>query len=251
MFALCIAVPCAWSAEPVPAFTLARLEALMLETSPAVRSVRDQARVAESAVTTARTFPNPSLDVMNGRMRPRDSDVLYGNTKGYSLTQPLDMPWNRFPRVDAAQAALQGALAEQRASLAELKARVRVGFFNVLRRQSEQRAAEEDRALTEDIRKRIALRLEVGEAAKFELIKADAEMLMAQKSASRLPRAPDKRVLNCAPSSAKRCPNRLNSQLSHKMSGSHSNSMSCATKSCRPTQICNACKRKADKTRSN
>jgi len=183
MFALCIAVPCAWSAEPVPAFTLARLEALMLETSPAVRSVRDQARVAESAVTTARTFPNPSLDVMNGRMRPRDSDVLYGNTKGYSLTQPLDMPWNRFPRVDAAQAALQGALAEQRASLAELKARVRVGFFNVLRRQSEQRAAEEDRALTEDIRKRIALRLEVGEAAKFELIKADAEMLMAQKSA--------------------------------------------------------------------
>ena len=155
----------------------------MLETSPAVRSVRDQARAAESAVNTARTFPNPSLEVMNGRVRPRDSDVLYGTTKGYSLTQPLDMPWNRFPRVDAAQAGLQGALAEQRASLAELRARVRVGFFDVLRRQSEQRAAEEDRLLTEDIRKRIALRLEVGEAAKFELIKADAEMLMAQKSA--------------------------------------------------------------------
>ncbi|MEY4363806.1 MAG: hypothetical protein RLZZ24_1158, partial [Pseudomonadota bacterium] len=32
-------------------------------------------------------------------------------------------------------------------------------------------------------RKRIALRVELGEAAKFELIKADAEMLMAQKSA--------------------------------------------------------------------
>ena len=173
----------AWAADPVPAFTLERLEALMLETSPAVRSVRDQTRAAESAVATARTFPNPSIDVMNGRMRPRDSDVLFGTTKGYSLTQPLDMPWNRFPRVDGAQAGLQGAQATQRASLAELKARVRLGFFDVVRRQSEQRAAEEDRLLTEDIRKRIALRVELGEAAKFELIKADAEMLMAQKSA--------------------------------------------------------------------
>jgi cobalt-zinc-cadmium efflux system outer membrane protein len=164
-------------------YTLAGLENLMLETSPAVRSVRDQTRGAEAAVRTARTFPNPSLEVMNGRMRPRDSDVIRGDTKGYSVTQPLDMPWNRFPRVDGAEANFVGAQAIERASLAELKARVRFGFFDLIRRQAEQRAAEEDRQLTEDIRKRIALRVELGEAAKFELIKADAEMLMAQKSA--------------------------------------------------------------------
>jgi cobalt-zinc-cadmium efflux system outer membrane protein len=164
-------------------YTLAGLENLMLETSPAVRSVRDQTRGAEAAVRTARTFPNPSLEVMNGRMRPRDSDVIRGDTKGYSVTQPLDMPWSRFPRIDGAEASFIGAQAVERASLAELKARVRLGFFDLIRRQAEQRAAEEDRQLTEDIRKRIALRVELGEAAKFELIKADAEMLMAQKSA--------------------------------------------------------------------
>lgn len=164
-------------------FTLNRLEQLLLETSPAVRSVRDQTRAAEAAVQTARTFPNPSLEVMNGRMRRINADTIYGDTKGYSLTQPLDMPWNRFPRVDGAQANYEGAQALQRASLADLKANLRQAFFDVLRRQAELKAAEEDRLLTEDIRKRIALRVELGEAAKFELIKADAEMLMAQKSA--------------------------------------------------------------------
>lgn len=170
-------------ANKIAPFTLSRLESLMLETSPLVRSLRDQTSSAEAAVQTARTFPNPSLEVMNGRMRPIQSDVIHGTTKAYSLTQPLDMPWNRFPRVDGAQANLQGAQAAQRAALAELKARVRQAFFDVIRRQAEQRAADEDRQLTEDIRKRISLRVEVGEAAKFELIKADAEMLMAQKSA--------------------------------------------------------------------
>lgn len=169
--------------QPAPAYTLARLEALMLETSPAVRSIREATRGAQAAVRTARTIPNPELEVMNGNLRKRSNDDSYGNTKSYSLTQPLDLPWTRFPRVDAAQAGFEAAQAQERASLADLRADLRTAFFDVLRRQSELRAAEEDRQLTEGIRKRIALRVDTGEAAKFELVKADAEMLMAQKAA--------------------------------------------------------------------
>jgi cobalt-zinc-cadmium efflux system outer membrane protein len=39
------------------------------------------------------------------------------------------------------------------------------------------------RLLMESVRSRIALRVETGEAPRFELIKADAEMLNAQKTA--------------------------------------------------------------------
>ena len=188
-FGLTAVVPLAAQAQaasPAPAaaaYTLTRLEALMLETSPAARSIREATRGAEAAVRTARTIPNPGLEVMNGNLRKRSNDESYGNSKSYSLTQPLDLPWSRFPRVDAAQAGLEAAQAQERASLADLRADVRNAFFAVLRRQSELRAAEEDRLLTEGIRKRIALRVDTGEAAKFELIKADAEMLMAQKAA--------------------------------------------------------------------
>ena len=171
-------------AQPLQnSYSLERLETLMFETSPAVRSALDATRVAESAVQTARTFPNPALEVMNGKMRTRPVDGFYGQTKSYSLTQPLDMPWNRFPRVDAATEGLTAARAQERAALADLRAQLRLGFFDLLRRQAEQRAFDEDRVLTQGIRQRIALRVETGEAAKFELIKADAEMLMAQKAA--------------------------------------------------------------------
>jgi len=179
----CLVSPLAVLAQGADTYSLARLERLMLDTSPAVRSIRDTTRGAQAAVLTARTIPNPSLEVLNGNLRKRPNDDTYGNTKSYSLTQPLDLPWSRFPRVDAAEAGFQAAQAQERASLADLRADLRLAFYGLLRRQSEQRAADEDRQLTEGIRQRIALRVDTGEAAKFELVKADAEMLMAQKAA--------------------------------------------------------------------
>jgi cobalt-zinc-cadmium efflux system outer membrane protein len=53
----------------------------------------------------------------------------------------------------------------------------------VLRREAELKNAREDAALMESVRSRISLRVETGEAPRFELIKADAEMLNAQKTA--------------------------------------------------------------------
>jgi cobalt-zinc-cadmium efflux system outer membrane protein len=52
-----------------------------------------------------------------------------------------------------------------------------------LRREAELSNAREDAALMESVRSKIALRVETGEAPRFELIKADAESLNAQKTA--------------------------------------------------------------------
>ena len=103
--------------------------------------------------------------------------------KTLSITQDLDMPWHRFPRVDASLAGLQAAQAQERAYVADMIAKLRLRFFELVRRQSEERAALEDKALMESIRSRIALRVETGEAARYELVKADAETLNAQKLA--------------------------------------------------------------------
>ena len=62
-------------------------------------------------------------------------------------------------------------------------AQLRTRYYDVLRRQAELRNAREDAALMEGVRSRIARRVETGDAARFELIKADAEMLNAQKVA--------------------------------------------------------------------
>jgi cobalt-zinc-cadmium efflux system outer membrane protein len=99
------------------------------------------------------------------------------------LTQPLDLPWRRTARIGAAEAGLEAAGAGARAFEADIVAQLRVRYFSVLQREAELINAREDVSLLENVRDRIALRVEKGEAPRFELIKSEAEMLNAKNSA--------------------------------------------------------------------
>ena len=160
------------------------LETLMMKNSPSLRAAAGEVDAARSAVDTARAFPNPQIESLKGTRAARSGAVEPNRqVKSISLTQDLDMPWHRFPRVDAAQAGFTAAQANQQSFVNDMRAKLRVRYFDLLRRQAESRASREDSALMEGIRSRIALMVETGEAPRFELVKADAEMLNAQKLA--------------------------------------------------------------------
>lgn len=167
-----------------PALTYVDLEALMMRNSPALRAASSEVDIAKSAVDTARAFPNPLVESLKGTRAPRTgAPSADRQVKAVSITQDLDMPWHRFPRVDGAQAGLVAAQENERAFVNDMRAKLRLRYFDVLRRQAEERASREDATLLESIRKRVALLVETGEASRYELIKADAEMLNAQKQA--------------------------------------------------------------------
>lgn len=166
-----------------PAYDLPRLEALAMESSRSVLAARDQITAARYAVQTAGAFPNPEVEYLGGTARSRGPSSNTGDARSLTLTQPLDMPWRRSARIGSAEAGLEATMAVTRAFEADVLARLRARYFEVLRREAELRNAKEDAKLMEDVRSRIALRVEVGEAPRFELIKADAEMLNAQKTA--------------------------------------------------------------------
>lgn len=166
-----------------PAYDLPRLEALAMESSRAVLAARDQVTAARSAIDSAGAFANPEVEFLAGTARSRGAAGNPGDARSLTLTQPLDMPWRRGARIGAAEAGLDVTVAATRAFEADILARLRMRYFEVLRRQVELQNALEDAALMDDVRSRIALRVEVGEAPRFELIKADAEMLMARKTA--------------------------------------------------------------------
>lgn len=166
-----------------PEFDLRQLEALALESSRSILAARDQVEVARSAVDSAGAFPNPELEFLTGTYRPRTGGMASGDATTFSLTQPLDLPGRRSARIAAAEAGLESTAASARAFEASVLAQLRTRYFEVLRRQSEQRNAREDVALMEGVRSRIALRVETGDAPRYELIKAEAESLNAQKSA--------------------------------------------------------------------
>lgn len=162
----------------------ADLESLMMKNSPSLRAAASEVDAARFAVTTARAFPNPQIESLKGTRASRLGAVDPNRqVKSISVTQDLDMPWHRFPRVDAAEAGFTAAEANQRAFLNDMRAKLRVRYYDLLRRQSESIASREDRTLMEGIRSRIALMVETGESARFELVKADAEMLNSQKLA--------------------------------------------------------------------
>jgi len=166
------------------AYSLQELESMMLTNSKAVLGVTNTVESARFAVRTAQAVPNPQIEVLNGTRTPRTSTTnIDGTLKTISVTQDLDMPWHRIPRVDAATANLGAAQANEAAFKSDMVAKLRVRYFELIRRLAEERASKEDSKLMEGIRSRIALRVETGEAARFELFKADAELLNTQKLA--------------------------------------------------------------------
>ncbi len=156
----------------------------MFSQSPALRGATNAVDAARAAVDTARTIPNPQVEVMNGTRNPRVGSNAVGadaRLKTVSVTQDLDMPWHRFPRVDGALAGLNAAQANEESFKANMRAQLRVRYYDLVRRTAENRVAREDVKLMEGIHKRIELQVETGEKAKFELVKANAELLNAQK----------------------------------------------------------------------
>jgi cobalt-zinc-cadmium efflux system outer membrane protein len=86
----------------------------------------------------------------------------------------------RVPRVNAAEKNLKAVEASELLKRHEIVARVKTRYYEYIRRVEELKAANEDLDLTRQIRDRIKLRYQVGETAKFELIRAETDLLNVQ-----------------------------------------------------------------------
>ncbi|MBX9432416.1 TolC family protein [Ralstonia pseudosolanacearum] len=142
-------------AAPLPRYSLPQLLELARAGHPALAASRAQVQAAQAGMVTARAWPNPEVEAMTGRQRAR---------------------------MQAADAAFEGSQAQARSSARDLEAQLKLRFYDVLRREAEQRSAREDVTLVEQIRRRVAVRVETGEAPRYELIRGDAELLNAQRT---------------------------------------------------------------------
>ncbi len=177
-FYICLATNV--SAQTRNSYSLQELINIALESSPQVLAARDQVRAIKGQVSIARAIPNPEFEVSTGQQRSATGSLTVGNVSSWAVTQPLDMPYTRYPRVNAAEANLRAAEATRVAFEIETISRVQQRFYELMRRQAESRAADEDLSLTKEIRDRMQLRYDVGETARFELIRAQTEFLNAQ-----------------------------------------------------------------------
>lgn len=166
-----------------PALGLDQLISIGLNENAYVMASREQVAAAKGDATTARAYPNPDVGGQLGRSKERNTlSPLTGQTYNITMAQPIEIPMVRSARIDAADEIVKATDANRQSFEDDTVARIKLAYYELLRRIAEASASEEDLALTQQIRDRIALRHQVGESPKFDLIRADTEMLNARKN---------------------------------------------------------------------
>lgn len=162
------------------ALSLDELVRVVLAYNPDLQQAVRAKEQAQAATITARALPNPSIELMQGRQRPL-LNGLTGNVNGYGVSQLIENPAVRSARSDAAQFGLQSSGFVLDLTRAEVVARTRLRAFELLLRAEEARAAADELNLLEQIRDRVKVRVESGEAPRYEAIKAEAEFVTARQ----------------------------------------------------------------------
>ncbi len=151
---------------------------------PQLQASGAQVAAARAGITTARAYPNPEVGIMAGRQIARIPGAVAGLDTVYTFSQPLELGQLRPSRLKVAELGLESSqhfLAGTR--LAVLGA-VRRAFHEVLRRKSEIALARENLRPVEDLRRRVEVRVRVGEAGTIELNRAEAEAATARTLAN-------------------------------------------------------------------
>ena len=149
--------------------------------NPELAAARGQRAFAEAESLTARAYPNPEVELGAGPWRSRVGGAS-GSATQLGITQPIDLPSVRTPRIGAAEAGVAAALAGERATRLAIGFLARQAYAEWLRRVEDERGANQNVALLAQIRDRVAARVAVGEAPRFELVRAEAEALAAQNA---------------------------------------------------------------------
>lgn len=149
--------------------------------NPELAAARGQRALAEAEALTARAYPNPEVELGAGPWRSRIGGAS-GSATQVGITQPIDLPSVRAPRIGAADAGIAVAQAMEQAARLAIGYQARQAHAEWLRRGDDERGARENAALLAQIRDRVAARVAVGEAPRFELVRAEAEALAAQNA---------------------------------------------------------------------
>lgn len=156
--------------------TLARALELAQANNPQLAVASAIADGARAAITTAKARPNPEINYLAGRQSITQISASPGALQHWGVSQLLELPAVRQSRLAVAEAGRQTTdflLSETRLAL---RGAVKQAFYQALRRRQEITLAEDNRRIVEDFERRIRIQVEVGEAARLELIRAETEV---------------------------------------------------------------------------
>jgi cobalt-zinc-cadmium efflux system outer membrane protein len=161
--------------------TLQQTLALLEQHNPALASAKAAQDRAEAGLITARQYPNPDVEIAGGLSTGLGDGALSGSNEAAFVSQALDLPFVRDARRQVAEAGISSAEQANRQVWLLVQAQTQQAFYDILRRKAQLQVSEDNEKLLQQIRDKVALKVEVGEAARYEIVKAEAELLNAIK----------------------------------------------------------------------
>lgn len=180
---LMLVVFLAWSVSAYgqPKLTLPYLLKLLEPHNPSLAAAQARRESAQGAMVTAQQYPNPNIEGGSGQAKETGYGGRNGTSEVVIVSQPLDYPFIREARRKVAEAGIVSADESNRSVWLSVRATTRQAFYEILRRRAELEIAEANERLLQQIRDKVQLKVEVGEAPRYEEVKAMAEWMNAIK----------------------------------------------------------------------
>jgi cobalt-zinc-cadmium efflux system outer membrane protein len=166
-----------------PTFDLKTLLDKAVAENPMLAVSKAQIEAAAAGITVARSFYNPDVELMAGPARYRGVPTPGATERNYGVTisQPLDFPGTRASRRELAEQQLTYAEKGIQTTSFDLRNLIKQAYLTVLLRQQILQMLGANLGVLQEIQTKIKRKVEVGEAARYELIKADTELLAAER----------------------------------------------------------------------
>jgi cobalt-zinc-cadmium efflux system outer membrane protein len=149
--------------------------------NPSLANANARQELAQAELVTTRAYPNPELEIGGGSSTGIGSGALNGANQQVFISQSLDLPFVREARRKVAEAGISSADESNRYVRLAVRSQVRLAFYDILRRQAALQISKDNEQLLSQIRDKITLKVEVGEAPRYEQVKSEAEALNALK----------------------------------------------------------------------
>ena len=174
-----------------PTFALPEIIGLAVERNPMIAGANAAIDQSTGQRTAAGAYPNPTVhgDAGRGYLRdagPLTTEIPQSATEYMAgFSQPFEWPAKRAARQRAAEAGLAGASVGLVETRLNLTSDVKVAFYDLLLAQRDLELAKNNLSIVEDVRRVVSVRVRLGEAPQFDLIKAEVEVLKANQAVTR------------------------------------------------------------------
>ncbi len=166
-------------------YDLTQLLSIALQRNPSLAVVEAEGGESRGRLLGAQAYPNPELKVEAGPGRALDGSPNRGTEESVRFSQPLEWVPKRSARIKAAEQGVEVSEFERKDAVFRVTAEVASAFYALLGGQRELMLTVQTLTAVEQLTATARKRVEAGEAAKFERVKAEVELQRATKEMER------------------------------------------------------------------